>query len=101
MTRILDRGVRPTAVFGANGPTPLGAVRALHARLGREAASAIDVISFDDLDWFDFTTPRISAVRNDAASIGRLGVRGLIDLIDGRPVESQRVAMELVDRSAA
>ncbi|OJX75285.1 MAG: hypothetical protein BGO91_18435 [Leifsonia sp. 71-9] len=101
MTRILDRGVRPTAVFGANGPTTLGAVRALHARLGREAASAIDVISFDDLDWFDFTTPRISAVRNDAASIGRLGVRGLIDLIDGRPVESQRVAMELVDRSAA
>lgn len=99
MTRILDRGVRPTAVFGTNGPTTLGAVRALHARLGREAASAIEVISFDDLDWFDFTAPRISAVRNDAASIGRLGVRGLIDLIAGRQVASRRIEMELVDRS--
>ena len=100
MTRILDRGVRPTAVFGANGPTTLGAVRALHARLGRDAASAIDVISFDDFDWFDFTAPPITAVRNDAASIGRFGVRGLIDLIAGRPVASRRVEMELVDRSA-
>ncbi|MGA1835903.1 substrate-binding domain-containing protein [Herbiconiux sp. 11R-BC] len=99
MTRILDRGVRPTAVFGTNGPTTLGAVRALHARLGRTAASAIEVISFDDLDWFDFTAPPISAVRNDAASIGRLGVRGLIDLIAGRQVASRRIEMELVDRS--
>ena len=101
MTRILDRGVRPTAVFGANGPTTLGAVRALHARLGSAEASAIEVISFDDLDWFEFTNPPISAVRNDAAAIGRLGVIGLTELIAGRQVASLRVPTELIDRSGA
>lgn len=99
MTRILDRGVRPSAVFGANGPTTLGAVRGLRDRLGADAASRIEVISFDDLDWFEFMTPPITAVRNDAAAIGRLGAGGLIDLIEGRPATSQRIAMSLIDRA--
>jgi LacI family transcriptional regulator len=88
-----------TAVFGANGPTTLGAVRALRERLGHEAASEIEVVSFDDLDWFEFASPPISAARNDAAMIGRLGVLGLIDLIEGRETTSQRVPADFIDRS--
>ena len=99
MHRILDRGVHPTAVFGANGPTTLGLVRALRERLGVEGAARIAVVSFDDLDWFEFASPPITGVRNDAATIGRLGVAGLVDLIEGREVASQRVATKLVDRS--
>lgn len=99
MLRILDRGARPTAVFGANGRTTLGAVRALHARLGDEAASRIEVVSFDDLEWFGFVSPRISAVRNDGAAIGTAGVRGLLDLIAGRPAEPLRIPTTFVDRS--
>ncbi len=101
MLRILDRGMAPTAVFGANGPTTLGVVRALRGRLGVEAASRIEVVSFDDLDWFEFASPAISAVRNDAGSIGRLGVAGLVELIEGRETSGARVATEFVDRSAA
>lgn len=99
MLRVLDRGKRPTAVFGVNEPTTLGAVRALRDRLGVAEASRIEVISFDDVDWFELATPPISAVRIGAEQIGRLGVRGLIDLIEGRPVESRRVATSLVDRA--
>jgi LacI family transcriptional regulator len=99
MTRILDRGVRPTAMFGANGPTTLGAMRGMRQRLGIAEASRIEVVSFDDLDWFEFATPPISAVRNDGAAIGRLGVAGLVDLIAGRDVVSRRVATSFVDRS--
>jgi LacI family transcriptional regulator len=101
MLRILDRGKRPTAVFGANGPTTMGAIRALRDRLGADWAQRIAVVSFDDLDWFEFASPPISAVRNNAATIGRLGVLGLVDLIEGRPTESVRVPMEFVDRSGA
>jgi LacI family transcriptional regulator len=100
MHRILDRGMRPTAVFGANGPTTLGVVRALRQRLGADWASNIAIVSFDDLDWFEFASPAISAVRNDAATIGRLGVAGLVDLINGRSVDSLRVPTEFFDRSA-
>ncbi|WP_395405296.1 substrate-binding domain-containing protein [Arthrobacter sp. UC242_113] len=99
MYRILDRGVRPTAVFGANGLTTLGAMRALRRRFGPEEASLIDIVSFDDLDWFEFAVPAVSGVRNDAAGIGRLGVQGLLDLLAGRTVVSQRVATSFVDRA--
>ncbi len=101
MHRILDRGVPFTAVFGANGPTTLGAVRAVRERLGNNAASQIAVVSFDDLDWFEFASPPISAARNDAAMIGRLGVLGLVDLIEGRETASQRVAASFIDRAGA
>ncbi|MCD0447258.1 LacI family DNA-binding transcriptional regulator [Glycomyces sp. A-F 0318] len=99
MLRVLDRGVRPTAVFGANNQTTLGAMRAMRERLGAEAASRIEVVSFDDVEWFAFTSPPVSAVRNDAPAIGRAGVRGLLDLIDGGTAASQRIATSFVDRS--
>jgi hypothetical protein len=101
MLRILDRGMRPTAVFGANGPTTLGAVRALQERLGPDWGKSVAVVSFDDLDWFEFASPPISAVRNDATTIGRLGVTALVELIEGRPAESYRVPTEFVDLSSA
>jgi len=99
MRQILDRGVQPTAVFGANGPTTLGALRALRERLGADAASQIELVSFDDLEWFEFSHPPISAVRKDAHAIGRLGVAGLVDLIEGREAESARVPITFIDRS--
>jgi len=99
MHRILDRGVHPTVVFGANGPTTLGVVRALRERLGPTWADQIEIVSFDDLDWFEFASPPISAVRNVAGTIGRVGVARLVDLIEGRAADSQRVATEFIDRS--
>lgn len=99
MLRILDRGMRPTAVFGANGRTTLGAMRALRERLGAEQMSRIEIVSFDDLEWFGFVAPPISAVRNDAAAIGIAGVRGILDLIAGREAGSHRVATSFVDRA--
>ncbi|MER5439897.1 LacI family DNA-binding transcriptional regulator [Streptomyces sp. NPDC002790] len=99
MNRVLDRGVPFTAVFGANGPTTLGAVRAMRERLGVEGAARIEVVSVDDLDWFEFASPPISALRQDAAEIGRLGVRGVVDLIAGRGATGERVPTSFVDRS--
>jgi LacI family transcriptional regulator len=93
--------VHPTAVFGANGPTTLGALRALRTGLGGSAASRIEVVSFDDLEWFEFVSPPISAVRHDAAAIGRHGVAGLLELIAGETVASQRIATAFVDRSGS
>lgn len=99
MLRILDRGVRPTAVFGANGATTVGVLRALRERLGVAAASAIEVVSFDDFDWFAYASPAITAVRNDASAIGRAAVRGVLALVRGEEAPSLRVTTSLVDRS--
>lgn len=99
MLRILDRGAVPTAVFGANGRTTQGAYRALRERLGAVTASRIEFVSFDDLEWFEFVHPPISAVRNRADEIGRLGVAALVDLIEGREANPARVPTTFVDRS--
>lgn len=99
MLRILDRGARPTAVFAANGQTTLGAMRAVRERLGAEAAAHLEFVSFDDIEWFAYTSPPISAVRNDASEIGRAGVRGLLDIIGGGAPASQRIATTFIDRS--
>jgi LacI family transcriptional regulator len=97
--RILDRGVSFTAIVGANGPTSVGAVTELRRRLGVAGAAAIDVVSFDDLDWFELASPPISAVRNHADVIGRVAVQSVVDLIEGRQVASQRIPTSFVDRS--
>ncbi|WP_235534116.1 LacI family DNA-binding transcriptional regulator [Oerskovia sp. Root22] len=98
MRRILGRGARPTAVFAADGLMTLGAIQALRAELG-DASYGVDLVAFDDLDWFSIAWPPISAVRNDAAEIGRRGVAALVDLIEGRQVSSQRVPVTFVDRA--
>ncbi|GAB2503637.1 LacI family DNA-binding transcriptional regulator [Promicromonospora xylanilytica] len=98
MRAVLASGARPTAVLSADGLMTLGVSRALR----EESAGAfgdVEVVSFDDLDWFALVSPPVSAVRNDATAIGRLGVGALVDVIEGRPAASHRVATSFVDRS--
>ncbi|MHB1010938.1 MAG: substrate-binding domain-containing protein, partial [Propionibacteriaceae bacterium] len=99
MQRILDRGVAPTAVVGANGPTTLGVLRALREHFGADRASRIEIVSLDDVEWFELASPPISAVRNDAAAIGRLGVDAVVGLLGGHQAESRRIPTEFIDRS--
>ncbi|MFD7023895.1 LacI family DNA-binding transcriptional regulator [Promicromonospora sukumoe] len=109
MRAVLASGARPTAVLSADGLMTLGVARALRevsaggtAPGGAGAAEpleAVEIVSFDDLDWFSLVSPPISAVRNDATAIGRLGVAALVDVIEGRPGASHRVATSFVDRS--
>jgi LacI family transcriptional regulator len=100
MRTVLASGARPTAVLSADGLMTLGVGRALREEPDR-ALGEIEIVSFDDLDWFSLVSPPISAVRNDATAIGRLGVGALVDVIEGRPASSHRVATSFVDRSAA
>ncbi|MFI8525572.1 LacI family DNA-binding transcriptional regulator [Promicromonospora sukumoe] len=104
MRAVLASGARPTAVLSADGLMTLGVARALREAgpVGADAAEpldAVEIVSFDDLDWFSLVSPPISAVRNDATAIGRLGVTALVDVIEGRPGASHRVATSFVDRS--
>ncbi|MGW2094771.1 LacI family DNA-binding transcriptional regulator [Promicromonospora sukumoe] len=99
MRAVLASGARPTAVLSADGLMTLGVARALREASAVESPDAVEIVSFDDLDWFSLVSPPISAVRNDATAIGRLGVAALVDVIQGRPGASHRVATSFVDRS--
>lgn len=96
---IIRSGLKPSAIIGANGETTVGILHALHDCLSTKEARRIEIVSFDDMEWFDFISPRISAVRNDATSIGREGAKGLIKLIQGKRVESKMIPTQFIDRS--
>ena len=96
---IIRSGLKPSAIIGANGETTVGILHALHDCLSTKEARRIEIVSFDDMEWFDFISPRISAVRNDATSIGREGAKGLIKLIQGKRAESKMIPTQFIDRS--
>ncbi|OYN98172.1 LacI family transcriptional regulator [Enemella evansiae] len=86
--RILTQGA-PDAFLSADGLMTLGILQALQQSQPR--AGRLDLVSFDDSPWFEFTTPPISAIVNDATAIGRSGVTALIALLGGGTADSIRV----------
>ncbi|WP_433285984.1 LacI family DNA-binding transcriptional regulator [Pseudonocardia sp. CA-142604] len=96
--RMLASGSAPTAVLAADGLMALGALAALRRHGVRDK---IELMSFDDLAWFEELTPPVSAIANDATAMGREGMAALLDAVEGgRPV-SVTVPTRLVDRRGA
>jgi len=96
--RMLASGSAPTAVLAADGLMTLGALAALRRHGVRDK---IELMSFDDLAWFEELTPPVSAIAHDATAMGREGMAALLDAVEGgRPV-SVTVPTRLVDRRGA
>lgn len=96
--RMLRAGAAPTAVLAADGLMALGALAALRRHGVREE---IELMSFDDLAWFEELTPPVSAIANDATEMGRAGMAALLDAVEGGRPGSLTVAARLVDRRGA
>jgi DNA-binding LacI/PurR family transcriptional regulator len=88
MTRLLDAGARPDAVFAFNDLTAIGALRTCYDR-GLRVPEDVAVIGFDDLEEGRYTTPALSTISPDKDFIGQTAVRLLADRLgrpgDGRP----------------
>jgi LacI family transcriptional regulator len=95
---MLTSGAAPTAVLAADGLMALGALAALRRHGARDE---IELMSFDDLAWFEELTPPVSAIANDATAMGRAGMTALLDAVEGGRPGSVIVPMRLVDRRGA
>lgn len=61
----------------------------------------ISLISFDDLEMFTLTTPRISVISQQVQKIGSLGAKLLLDRVEKRGrAESQRVKTLYIPRES-
>jgi LacI family transcriptional regulator len=96
--RMLASGSAPTAVLAADGLMALGALAALRRHGVRDE---IELMSFDDLAWFEELTPPVSAIANDATAMGRDGMAALLDAVEGGRPRSVTVPTRLVDRRGA
>lgn len=73
----------PTAVFVSNALMTLGFLRALN-EAGVRCPRDVALVSFDDMDWFDFSQPRISAVAQPAYELGAKAAELLVKRIAGK-----------------
>jgi len=72
----------PTAVVTGDSLMALGTLVGLRER-GLWLGEEIEVVSFDDVDWMSLITPGLTAIAHDAAAMGTLGMRLLLERIAG------------------
>ncbi|MBQ1090033.1 LacI family DNA-binding transcriptional regulator [Streptomyces sp. B93] len=101
MSRLLDAGRRPDAVFAYNDPMAIGAMRVLHER-GLRVPEDIAVVGFDDVIEGRFGAVTLTSVSPDKEAIGRLAVASVLARLGGTAPEPRRVRADyrLVERES-
>jgi LacI family transcriptional regulator len=85
---LLRLPVPPTAIFVGSNAIMAGVIRAVRAR-GVPVPDVLSLICFDDVDWFSFSTPPITAVEFSHARLAEVALDVLFARID-RPDEVDR-----------
>jgi DNA-binding LacI/PurR family transcriptional regulator len=83
MAALLERDDPPTAVFAYSDLVALGAVRAVLQR-GLRVPDDVAVIGYDDIEDGRYSTPTISTIAPDKASIAAEAVDRLLTRIEAR-----------------
>ena len=94
--KLLSGSPRPTAVIGGNNLMTLGVMRAVQ-EAGLRVPDDIALVSFDDFEWADLFSPRLTTMAQPCFEIGRRAIELLIARIadPGRPPETVRLHAEL------
>lgn len=84
MLRYLDKTQDlPTAFFADNDLMALGVMKALQEK-GYRIPEDISMIGFDDLPFSEISSPRLTTLKVPNIEMGKLAVRRIVDMIDGR-----------------
>lgn len=99
--RLLGLASPPTAIMAANNMMTIGALHTLRER-GIAVPQAMALVGFDDFDWADFFTPRLTVVRQPLEQQGSLAVQLLLQRIRdaGRAPEVHRLTPTQVIRES-
>ena len=84
----------PTAIFAANGPLGLGALKAIQ-ELGLECPGDISLSVFDDLPGAEVFRPQLTCVRQPVYEIGYRGMELLMQRIGGEQMGEDPVELVL------
>jgi DNA-binding LacI/PurR family transcriptional regulator len=97
--RLLDNGEPFDAIFAVTDLIAIGAMRALQ-EAGLHVPDDVSVVGFDDMPLAEYVTPALTTVRQNARMAGDGLVEGIVNLIQGRPVTSQFMAVKLIVRES-
>ncbi len=89
----------PTAIFAANDPMAIGAMRTLQER-GISVPEDVAVVRFDDGDLAPYVSPPLTSVFVPRWEMGEVAARRLLELVRGEEPRARQVvlATELVVR---
>ncbi len=99
LTRMLDLGEPPTAIFSSQNDVTIAA---LHTLQRRGLASQVAIVGFDDFPLADLMQPGITVIAQDPAAIGRAGAELLLSRLDGstEPALTRVVPTRLIVRGS-
>ncbi len=97
--RLLSKGVKFDAVFGASDLIAIGAIRGLMRR-GVDVPRDCSVVGYDDIMLARFSHPALSTISQDMAKAGRLLVSRMLSSAEGAEIRSERLPTELIVRES-
>jgi LacI family transcriptional regulator len=83
MKRLLETGLRFSALACANDEMAAGAIDAARRR-GIEVPGQLSVIGFDNAYFTRYMHPKLSTVNNPVASMGRMAARWVMKAVYGQ-----------------
>lgn len=100
MTRMMQAGPLPRAIFTASDLLAIGALRALREH-GRRVPEDVALIGCDDIEACRYVHPALTTIRQNKEKLGRLAASLLFDLIHNQSEASSVVVEpELVVRAS-
>ena len=99
-TRLLERTGDLTAVFALGDVVAFGALRAIVDR-GLSVPGDVSLVGFDDTAFSQYSVPRITTIRQDAARLAERAAQLLLGALrDGSSATHELVDFELVERES-
>jgi LacI family transcriptional regulator len=79
--RLLDLDAPPTALISGNNAMTIGVLEALQGR-SLTVPDDIALVAFDDFEWADFFSPRLTVIAQPTAELGEQAVGLLLSRLD-------------------
>ncbi|RYJ23303.1 ribose operon repressor [Streptomyces sp. L-9-10] len=98
--RLLSGGRPPTALLAADSLMAVGALGTLRRR-GLRIGVDVDLVAFDDIEWFSELDPPLTVVSHDAEAMGSTAMRLLLDAVEGGTASSVVLPARLVVRASS
>jgi LacI family transcriptional regulator len=97
---LLDRPERPRAIFAVSDTIAIG-VLGVARDLGLTIPDDLALVGYNDIPIVEQLPVPLTTVRSPAHEIGASAVRSLLELVQGREVESIRLPVELIERKSS
>lgn len=101
MQQLLVLKDRPTAVFASSDTMALGAIQAIQES-GLRVPEDISVIGYDNIEWSNYITPKLTTIEQDVDMIGANAAKILMDSINGNQTSYTKeiVPVKLIKRES-